>query len=102
MAFEWKSKSKLFKMGYIYGKLEERSENVSRGYEIETFIDDVNNLFQQLQIKITNKDVENIMGLYTSSEIEDIGIVKGRKCKNIIDLDVCVCMRKGRIEIVNV
>jgi hypothetical protein len=100
--FMWNAKSKLFKMGYMYGKLEERSDNRcgKDDYTTEEFIDDVNNLLEQLKIKIVSKDIEGIMGIYTSSEIEDV-IIKGKICKKLVDIEVCVCMRKGRIEIVD-
>ena len=82
-----------FKMGYISARL----EDVSKGNcYINEFIDEVNKVYAEFNVKIDFTDVETIIEFYTSSEMEDIEI-KGKMYKKIWDLDMCVYVEHGKL-----
>jgi hypothetical protein len=83
-----------FKMGYICAKL----EDISKGnYDLNGFIDEVNELYSESYVEIEIADVETILEFYTTSAIEDVEI-DGKMYKKIWDLDeMYVYMEDGEM-----
>jgi hypothetical protein len=99
MSFNFNSKD--FKMGRIYGKLDELSNNNNQVY-FEDFINEANDIFSFEGFKVESWEMmEDIVGIYTSSDTTYV-VANGKKILKITDLENYCRLEKGRIIVENV